>query len=188
MENVWSYISREVYANRKQYRTVNELKRAIIAACKTVDIPYLTSLYDIIPKCITQKSEMTSLISTSKGGKVSDENENLREFDEECERIQVHNVPKLENDDNKDDWITIETDFTMVYAVTRSHISGTGPFATKCNLDEDCIYMTIIEAKDVPSRMAIVRFLLAIEHDKHNDFEFCKAYILWKLIFSKLLH
>ena len=74
---------------------------------------------------------MTSLISTSKG-KVSDENENLREFDEECERIQViyrfffqiqtrkfqvHNVPKLENDNNRDDWITIETDFTMVYAV-----------------------------------------------------------------------
>ena len=54
MENVWSYISHEVYANNKQYRTVGALKRAIIAAWKTIDIPYLTSLYDTMSKHITQ--------------------------------------------------------------------------------------------------------------------------------------
>lgn len=58
MENIWAILARRVYANNKQYDTVEELKIAILAACNTIDMSLLKKLsdsmnnrlYDVIEK------------------------------------------------------------------------------------------------------------------------------------------
>ena len=49
IENVWGYLSRQVYANGKQYNTKEELKNSILDCWKKIPQDYIQKLYSSIP-------------------------------------------------------------------------------------------------------------------------------------------
>lgn len=57
IENVWSLIVRRVYANSKQYRAVDELKKAIVRAWEEIDLKVLGELVNSVPKRLIQTIE-----------------------------------------------------------------------------------------------------------------------------------
>ena len=54
MENVWGIRSREVYADCRQFNTVEELREAILCAWSNLTVEQLKSLYESLPKRMIQ--------------------------------------------------------------------------------------------------------------------------------------
>uniref|UniRef100_A0A0K0CYP0 Cache domain-containing protein n=1 Tax=Angiostrongylus cantonensis TaxID=6313 RepID=A0A0K0CYP0_ANGCA len=59
--------------------------------------------------------------------------------------------------------------------VTLSHISSNAPFVPQARLNDDRIYLTYILRKDIPSRLSLIKFLIAIESQKHLKMPFVKV-------------
>lgn len=52
IENLWGFLSSRVYANFRQYRTTEELKKAILQAWNAITLDYIHALYDSLPERI----------------------------------------------------------------------------------------------------------------------------------------
>uniref|UniRef100_A0A1I7Y0U1 DAGKc domain-containing protein n=1 Tax=Steinernema glaseri TaxID=37863 RepID=A0A1I7Y0U1_9BILA len=82
-------------------------------------------------------------------------------------------VPKLA-EPVPDNWVTIEDDFVLFYAVSISHISADGLFMPSARLNDDRLYLTYILAKEMNSSVKLLSFLTKIEEGTHLDSPFCK--------------
>lgn len=57
MENLWGILVRRIYANNRQYQTVDELKEAILEAWNSIEPDILTNLVASMPKRIADVLE-----------------------------------------------------------------------------------------------------------------------------------
>uniref|UniRef100_A0A0N5BCR7 DAGKc domain-containing protein n=1 Tax=Strongyloides papillosus TaxID=174720 RepID=A0A0N5BCR7_STREA len=81
------------------------------------------------------------------------------------------NIPPI-HEELPGSWNLIDDEFIFIYAVTISHISRDGFFMPLAKLDDPNIYLTYCLHKDLPSRKALVNFLMDIEHGKHHNHPF----------------
>ena len=54
LENAWGILARRVYANNRQYKTVAELKAAVIDAWNELDMNLINRLVESIPNRLFQ--------------------------------------------------------------------------------------------------------------------------------------
>lgn len=52
IENLWGYLSRQIYSNFRQYRTTDELKVAVLQAWNDIPMDYIHALFDSLPERI----------------------------------------------------------------------------------------------------------------------------------------
>ncbi|KAK0394681.1 hypothetical protein QR680_000872 [Steinernema hermaphroditum] len=83
-------------------------------------------------------------------------------------------IPKLA-DPIPDNWVTIEDQFVLFYAVSISHISADGLFMPSARLNDDRLYLTYILASEMSSSVELMSFLLKIEKGTHLDSPYCKT-------------
>uniref|UniRef100_A0AC35FPE3 DAGKc domain-containing protein n=1 Tax=Panagrolaimus sp. PS1159 TaxID=55785 RepID=A0AC35FPE3_9BILA len=72
-------------------------------------------------------------------------------------------------------WTVIEDEFLFVYVTSLSHISPGNLYSPSSKLFDDRIQLTYALKKDVPSKIAVMKFLDSIENGKHLEFDFCKT-------------
>jgi hypothetical protein len=52
--NLWGYMTRKVYPNRKQYSTLESLETACRESWKGIDQNYITALFDSMPRRVSE--------------------------------------------------------------------------------------------------------------------------------------
>lgn len=127
------------------------------------------STYDIYGKNVGERME--SPFAACCSGDVS---LSQRTTDDTWRSVHSERVANID-EELPDDWTRVEDEFINVYAVTLSHISNDGPYAPRARMDDDRIYLTYILRKDVPNRLALLKFLTSIETQKHLDLPFVKS-------------
>uniref|UniRef100_A0AC34G385 DAGKc domain-containing protein n=1 Tax=Panagrolaimus sp. ES5 TaxID=591445 RepID=A0AC34G385_9BILA len=72
-------------------------------------------------------------------------------------------------------WTVIEDEFLFVYITSISHISPGNNYSPSSKLCDDRIQLTYALKKDMPSKIALMKFLDSIGNGKHLEFDFCKV-------------
>ncbi|TMS34565.1 hypothetical protein L596_002130 [Steinernema carpocapsae] len=83
-------------------------------------------------------------------------------------------IPKL-SDSVPHNWVTIEDEFVLFYAVSVSHISANGMFMPAARLNDDKLYLTYILATDMSRSVELLNFLLKIEKGTHLNSSYCNT-------------
>ncbi|KAK6732453.1 hypothetical protein RB195_016687 [Necator americanus] len=125
--------------------------------------------YDIYGKNIGER-----MLNSSRNSSEEEISLSHRPLDAIWRSLHSERVSDVE-DEIPQNWTVIEDEFISVYAVTVSHISNDGPFAPKAYMDDDRIYLTYILQKDLPGRLSLIKYLTAIESQKHLDLPFVQA-------------
>ena len=63
LNNVWAMLTKILYADGKQYKSISELKEGLMLACQSIQSqvinPYIDSMSDRIFDCICKKGSYT---------------------------------------------------------------------------------------------------------------------------------